>query len=299
MNLDIGEVVSRAWQISWKHKSLWLFGILLGLIIFAIFPLAFAPTLLPIISQDSETMLTPVLLIIWIGIILLFFLASFPLTAITHASVTLGALHADQEKEKFAVGELTKKSLPFVGRVLGVMLLFAAGMMLINLIIQAISFFFTIVTLGFGSLCLTPLFVLMYPAFMIASAGMEQAISAVIVDNMKVMDAAKKGWDLVRANPAPIFVLALVIYLGVGIVTGIIMLPMFVSLFALPFGFMEQNANWTILSIALGSGVVFIPMFLVFNGWALVFMKSVWVLTYLRLTRGSTSQPVLLEAAPS
>lgn len=299
MNFDIGEVLSQSWQISWKHKSLWLLGIFLGLIIFAIFPLAFAPAFLSILSQDSRTTFTPIFLGTWIVLVLLFFLATFPLTAITHTSVTLGALQADQEKEKFAVGELTKKSLPFVGRVLGVMLLFAAGIMLINLFIQAISFLITIVTLGFGSLCLTPLFLLMYPAFMIASAGMEQAISAVIVDNMKVMDAAKQGWNLIREYPAPIFVLALVIYVGVGIVTGIVMLPMFVSLFALPFGFIEQKANWTILSIALGSGAVFIPIFVVFNGWALTFMKSVWLLTYLSLTRGSTSQPVPLEAAPS
>ena len=28
--MDIGEVLSRAWQIIWKHKVLWIFGILAG-----------------------------------------------------------------------------------------------------------------------------------------------------------------------------------------------------------------------------------------------------------------------------
>ncbi len=28
MNFNFGEVLSRAWQIIWKHKVLWIFGIL-------------------------------------------------------------------------------------------------------------------------------------------------------------------------------------------------------------------------------------------------------------------------------
>ena len=28
--MDIGSVLSRAWQIIWKHKVLWIFGILAG-----------------------------------------------------------------------------------------------------------------------------------------------------------------------------------------------------------------------------------------------------------------------------
>lgn len=299
MNFDIGEVFSRAWEVAWKHKSLWVFGIFLGLFVIAIFPLTFAPILIPILSQDSGTVFTPVLLIAWIGIFLLFFLATFPLSAITQASVTLGALQAIQGKEKLSISELIKKSLPFWVRVLGVMLLFTAGIMLINLMIQAVSFLLTIVTLGLGALCLTPLFLLRYPAIMVVSAWMEQAINGIIVDDMKVIDAAKQGWNLIRDNLAPIGVLALVIYFGIGIVTSVIAIPMAVSLFILPFGFIEQKINWTIISIALVSGVAFGSLFTVFNGWALAFMKSVWVLTYLRLTRDSKSQPMLLEAAPS
>src|SRR5258705_13309597 len=30
MNFNFGEVLSRAWQIVWKHKVLWIFGIFAG-----------------------------------------------------------------------------------------------------------------------------------------------------------------------------------------------------------------------------------------------------------------------------
>jgi len=30
MNFNFGEVLTRAWQIIWKHKVLWIFGFLAG-----------------------------------------------------------------------------------------------------------------------------------------------------------------------------------------------------------------------------------------------------------------------------
>jgi hypothetical protein len=296
MNLDLGDVLSRAWEITWKHKSLWVFGIFLGLIVFAIFPFAFSPVLLPVLSEEWRTTLAPVVVLAWLGIFLLFFLAMFPVSAIMQASVTLGAFHANQGEEYSHPGELIKKSLPFFGRVLGMMFLFTAGVLLINFIIQAVSFLLTIVTFGLGALCLTPLFLLMYPAIILASVWVEQAINGIVVDDMKVMDAAKQGWELIRNNLASIGVLGLVVYFGIGILTSIMMIPMMVSLFVLPLGFLEQKINWTFISIALLSGAAFVPLFVVFNGWSLAFMKSVWVLLYLRLTRGSAQQTVLLEA---
>ena len=30
MNFNFGEILTRAWQITWKYKVLWIFGILAG-----------------------------------------------------------------------------------------------------------------------------------------------------------------------------------------------------------------------------------------------------------------------------
>ena len=81
-----------------------------------------------------------------------------------------------------------------------------------------------------------------------------------------------------------------------GIFLGLFILAILPLAFVLPFGFIEQKANWTIISIALLGTAVFVSIFVVFNGWALGFMKSVWVLTYLRLTGDAKSRPALLEA---
>jgi hypothetical protein len=297
MTFDPGEVLSRAWQITWKHKVLWIIGILFGLFISAIFPLMFSPFLLPMVMQDSKTDLMPGLIIGgYIITLLLFMLALYPMIVLTQTAVTLGILNVDQGNKDFSASELIKRSLPFFWRVLGLMLLFAVGMNLTVLIIQMIMFLLTIVTLGLAAICMTPLMFLTYPALYIAIVWMEQAMNGIIVDNMTVMDAARQGWDLVRNNLPSIALMALVIYLGIGFVTGILMIPIMIPLFIVPFGFMENKLNWIILSISILCTVTFIPLFAFISSWSMIFTKSTWVLTYLRLTGSSKVQPLLQGA---
>ena len=296
MNFDVGEVLSQAWQITWKHRVLWIIGILFGFFMSTMFLLMFFPFLLPLLIQNSRMDLMPVFIVGFIIAFLLFFLVLYPISVFAQTSATLGILDANQDTEHFSASELIKKSLPFFWRVLGLMLLFAVGMNLIFFITQAIMFLLTIVTLGIAAICMTPIMFLMYPAFYIAIVWMEQAMNGIIIDNMTVTDAAKQGWNLIRNNFMSIALMALVVYFGIGLVTGILIVPIMIPLFVVPFSFMENEPNWTILSISMLCIAVFMPLFAFISGWSLIFTKSAWVLTYLRLTRGLAAQPVLLEA---
>lgn len=299
MNFDVGEVLSRAWQITWKHRVLWIIGILFGFFMSTMFLLMFFPFLLPLLIQNSRMDLMPVFIVGFIIAFLLFFLVLYPISVFAQTSATLGILDANQDTEHFSASELIKKSLPFFWRVLGLMLLFAVGMNLIFFITQAIMFLLTIVTLGIAAICMTPIMFLMYPAFYIAIVWMEQAINGIIIDNMTVTDAAKQGWNLIRNNFMSIALMALVVYFGIGLVTGILIVPIMIPLFVVPFSFIENEPNWTILSISMLCIAVFMPLFAFISGWSLIFTKSAWVLTYLRLTRGLAAQPILFEATSS
>jgi len=297
VQFDFSEVLTRAWQITWKHKALWIIGILFGFFISTMFPLMFSPLLLPILMQNSKTDLMPGLIIGgYIIAFLLFMLALYPISVLTQTAATLGILDVNQDNADFSASELIKRSLPFFWRVLGLMLLFAVGMNLTILMIQTIMFLLTIVTLGLAAICMTPLMFLMYPALYVAIVWMEQAMNGIIIDNMTVMEAARQGWNLVRNNLPSMALMALVIYLGIGFVTGIVIVPMMIPFFILPFGFMENESNWTILSISMLCTVAFIPLFAFISGWSMIFTKSAWVLTYLHLTRSSKVQPLLQEA---
>ena len=297
MNFDFGEVLKRAWQITWKNKVLWIIGILFGFFASLMFPVMFLPFLFPLLVQDSRMDLVLPALAVVIVIFPLFMLVLYPVSVLAQTSLTLGVLNAEQNDERFSARELIKRSLPFFWRVLGMMLLFAAGMTLIMLIIQAVILLFTIVTLGFGAFCIMPLSFLIYPAMYVAIVWMEQSMNGIIIDNMTIMNAARHGWNLVRSNLLSVAVLALIVYFGIGIVTSVVIVPLMIPVFIAPVGFIEQEVNWIIVSISIVGAVAFIPLFAILSGWSMIFTKSTWVLTYLRLTRHLKLQPLPEEAA--
>lgn len=297
MNFDFGEVLKRAWQITWKNKVLWIIGISFGFFASLMFPVMFLPFLFPLLVQDSGMDLVLPALAVFIVIFSLFMLVLYPVSVLAQTSLTLGVLNAEQNDERFSARELLKRSLPFFWRVLGVMVLFAIGMTLIIFIIQAVILLFTMVTLGFGAICIAPLSLLMYPALYAAIVWMEQAMNGIIVDNMTLLDGVRQGWNLVRNNFLPVALLAVIVYFGIGIVTSVVIVPLMILIFIAPFGFIEQEVNWIIVSISIVGAVAFIPLFAILSGWSMIFTKSTWVLTYLRLTRHLKLQPLPEEAA--
>jgi hypothetical protein len=54
MNFDFGKVLSRSWQIIWKHKVLWIFGILANGIITAYIQSAWTLTFMQL-SKPQES----------------------------------------------------------------------------------------------------------------------------------------------------------------------------------------------------------------------------------------------------
>lgn len=290
MNLDLGEVLTRSWHISWNNKSLWWFGIIGSLLVLFLLALLFIPFSIPFLFQDRVSDLFPISLIGFFVIFPLFFLVTFFLGGITQASVTLGILRAEREEEKWSIVELIRNSLPFVWKVLGVLFLFAAGIMLVNLAVQAFIFMISIITLGLGALCATPLTILLYPAVLIAYAWQEQAINGVVSDSMTTMEGIRQGWQIIRNNFLAVGLIVVVVYFGVGIATSFILVPMMMPFIILPLFFIEGDPNWILVSgTLLLLGAVIFPLFAIVSGWSITFTKAAMVTTYLRLTRPSNT----------
>jgi len=92
MNFDIGEVLSRAWQITWKQRVLWIIGILMGFFVSIMFPLMFSPILFPVLMQNSKMDMRPLLGVgVMVGLIiavLLFILVLYPVSVLAQTSIT-------------------------------------------------------------------------------------------------------------------------------------------------------------------------------------------------------------------
>lgn len=296
MNFDLGDVLSRAWQISWKHKALWVIGIVYGFLVSIMFAMMFFPALFPLFLQSSRTDLMVIFIIVSVTAFLLFTLALYPISSVAQTALTLGTLDVEHKAERLVVTALVKRSFPYFWRVLGLMLLYSIGVTVVMLVLQAAFVVLSIVTLGVGAMCLGPLSMLIYPAMYAAVIWMEMAMNGIIVDDLPLMEAAGKGWQVLRNNLLPIVLTALIVYFGIGILTGAVLLPVMAPLFLAPIGFSDSDAGWVILVISIVSTLIFIPLFTILSGWAMIFTKSTWVLTYLRLTRQPEAQPLPQQA---
>lgn len=296
MNFDLGDVLNRTWQITWKHKVLWVYGFLQTIVSFLLIPLALIPVFAPLISggsgQFERFVREPWFFLIFIAIFFVFMLALYPVSVLVNGALSVGVLRAERGEEKLSFMELIRESLPFFWRILGIMLLYSVGMMLVTFAFSAVQTALSVMTLGIASICLAPLSFLIYPLIFVGYIWMEQSMAAAVVDHMNVMDAAKQGWQIFRDNLAGVSVIGLVLYFGVTILGMIAILPMIVPFFALPFAFSVEEFNRTILIVTGVCATIYLPLFAVFQGAMIALMKSGWMLTYLRLTRSRKLQPL-------
>lgn len=297
MNFDFGEVLSRAWEIAWRHKVLWIFGFIQTMAGFLLLPLAVIPVAAPLLSDPSGGILNePWFFPLFIAGFLIFMLLLYPLNVLLNGALSVGVLHAERGEEAPSFAGLVRESLPFFWRLLALMLLFTGGMLLVMFIFFTLQGFLSILTLGLAAMCTAPLSLLTYPLFFVWYVWMEQSMAATIADNMNAMDAAKQGWEIFRNNMSAIVVIGLVLYFGMSLIGGVAMTPLILPFFAVPFAVgLEEFRNGIFLFAGL-CAVVYVPLFAVFQGALMALMKSGWILTYLRLTGSPKLQTLLVEA---
>jgi hypothetical protein len=306
MNFNFGEVLARAWQITWRYKSLWLAGIVISLISFLTVPINMTlnPSFGSFADPSEVSRQLPAILLVN-GLIILLSILSIPVYAIGMSVPSLGTLQVEKGNEKVGFGELVRASFPYFWRVLGIFLLVSAGVFIVAMVFTACIAFVGILTFGVGAiLCAIPGLLISIPLWILVYAVMEQGIAAVLVDDLGFSGALQRAWELVRKNFGAMVLMSLIIYLGSMIVGMIVSIPMLIP----AFGFMTdmlrtgvasepdpelmqaylRNMMWWMLA--------FSPLYAVLQGILLSFMQSAWTLTYLRLTRSPKLQPLPAEA---
>jgi len=209
---------------------------------------------------------------------------------------SFGTFQFDQGNENVHFSQLIRGVLPYFGRVLGIVLVVWVGMFLAAFLLIAFVFSVSVLTLGIGLLCVFPLAILLILMVILGYALMEQAVSAVLVDNLGVSSALRRAWDLIKKNPGVMTTLSLISYLvaivAILIISTVMMFPVFGSISNAGSGSNVPSFEGLSGTIILWM-LVFLFFYAVFQGILLTFLQSVWTLIYLRLTRSITpSQPL-------
>lgn len=305
MNFNFGEVLARAWQITWKHKSLWLAGALVALVGFvaAAIGMAVNPQYASMNDPAEVSRQLPLILLSSAASIFISIL-SIPLTVLAMTIPSLGTVQLERGGERARFGELLKGSLPYFWRILGIFMVVMIGTFIVTIVLVGCITLLSVLTFGVGALCFIPVMILLIPVWIVVYALMEQGMSAIVVDNLGFSAALQRAWDLVKTNALVMVLISLIIYLGSAIVSMIISIPIMIPIFGFmmeiiraggqtqPDPQMIQDFNRNLM----GWMLAFSPLYAIFQGIVYAFMQSVWTLTYMRLTRPQGNPPVIIEA---
>lgn len=300
MNFDIGEVITRGWQITWKHKVLWFYGALplFFAVIYLPLLLVFVPLSIP--GSDMARQLVDLVEQPAFGVV--FFMTAMISTTLSltaqlfgNAAMTLGAVRAEDGLEKQGFRELFRSSLPFVGRILGVVTLVFFVMVAIMLVFMIFFMVVGVITMGIGSVFLQ---LALYPIMLAVWAVMELAQAAVVADGMGVRDALARGWELFREHIWKFVLIGMVVYFITSAVTSIAAVPMIFPIWFAMFSsiFLDSPPDPRLMLASVLGVLAFFPVYAILSGASLAYMRSTFVVAYLRLTRHSEARPAVLVA---
>jgi hypothetical protein len=305
MNFDFGNVLTRAWQIIWKHKVLWIFGILASCSRGGngggnsggnsggggngSNPDQFGYQFEQAGRWLENNVWIIVALVCFIVLLSLVFMA---LGFIGRIALIKGTYQAEKGAESLAFGELFSESLPYFWRVFGLSFLIGLAVMVIIVPFVLVG----AMTAGVGFLCLLPLICLLIPVALVVSVVVEQADAAIVLEDLGMFDGFKRGWEVAKQNAGPVVIMALILLVGGAIVGGILALPFIIAVVPIFVGAMAGKANAAIW-VGVACVVAYLPVIIVLNGILTAYIQSAWTLTFMRLTSTpKKDEPIVVEA---
>jgi hypothetical protein len=212
----------------------------------------------------------------------------------SRSSLTLGIYGAEAGLQLVSVVHLLRNGLRYFWRILGISFVISVGMMVVIIAFFAVLAALSVVTMGFAMLCIQPLFILMIPLFLLVMALMEQSESAIVADELTVMDALRRAYELIKSNIWKYVLITLIVYFGMNILISIVTFPLMIPMFFFMMRTMEAGMDFnSMIRMQAVVGIVILPLMALVQGFSLTYMKSAMMLTYLRLTRPELSSPVL------
>ena len=319
MNFNFGEVLTRAWQIVWRHKILWIFGILAGCGRgnfrfnsssgggseggFGQLP----PEVMRFLQFIQENL--TIFIVAGCIILLLMWALMIFLGTIGRIGLIRGTLRAEAGAETLIFGQLFSESTPYFWRMFGLSLIVAIPVLIVLAVLVAGLVAFAASASGgsdpgtIGLLGMIPLmigcFCLLVPVLWVVGMIVRQAENAIVLEDMRVLPSLSRGWDVFRANLGPVILMSIILVVIAGVIGFVLAIPLFIIVFPSIIAFaVGEGQNWTPL-VLMGVGLcIYLPILLVLNGIMTAYIESAWTLTYMRLTAQPSldSTPLELEA---
>ena len=287
--MDYGNILSRAWQITWKHKVLWIFGIFVALSSGGgsfnsgggggngssgsggNFPQTDMPLQL---REFLNSPAFPILIIAFVCLALIIVLVIF-LMGVVSTGALIGGIDLAETTgtvtfaQAWALG--TSNFLKILGLKIGV---------------GIIGF----VAIFIGIIC-CPLLCLVIPGSVALQVIAEFASFAIVLDKEGVIDSLQKGFNVLKTNFTSALVLGLILF-GIGIAYGLIVaIPIVIAFIPAIIAVMGSTSEPNIMLI--GTTVLMflclIPVLIVVGGVYTTWQTATWQLAYRQFTAGTST----------
>ncbi len=314
--MDIGAVLSRAWNITWKYKVLWLLGILAGCSAsgrgnfgqttssFRGFNFGPAGKLQGPPGEGMQRFIDRLSGGAWIpivlGVILLVVFISLVLLVlgVLGQGGLIAAFGRADDGHNITLSEAFQLGGEHFWRLLGIRITVWVAGLIIGIVVAVALVLFGIVTLGIGLLCLLPLLCLLIPLSIAVDSYIVLTMVAAVEERVGAFEAFGKAWSLAQKQLGSVLVMALILVVGGGILSAILFLPFAVVVVPALVGSLTGSDTGLVSGLAV-SGLCLLaalPVILVLSGVLTTYITGVWTLTYRRLT-GKPGAGALASAA--
>ena len=299
--MNQGEVLSRTWKLLWKHKVLYLLGLVSALVSSGI---GIVNVIAMLNSMDkaeewTNTLLntirnTPLTTWVLLGLgLLVFWAVVLYLTQAFKAAQLRGVWQVDTaEPQQLSFGQLWQEGQPYVLRMILLSLVFG-GISLIGVLTIFIPFIYGMFSETYWLLCLTlPLMVVLLAATILLQVFTQLGGAAIVAENLGVVAAIRRAWDVAIHHKAAVALLMLFLYLINYGISMLIQAP--TSLFTgLINGGIEMD--YDIFPMLQGLMIIMMLITVLYIGLWLSFYNTAWLLAYNQLTRPVDPAPVDAE----
>jgi hypothetical protein len=302
--MDFGGILKRAWEITWKHKGLWVLGILAGCASGgsgggggrggSSMNYSFNGNEFPGLQRTFETVPEGTWIAIAFGILclILFLALLFWVLGALGQSGLIAGFKAAEDGEDVTLSSAFQSGTKFFWKLLIIQVI--VGVLSIVLIgaLLLLGVGGTVLTLGIGLICLIPLICLLIPVGILIGVYTTFTKVALVVEDLDIFGAFSRAWEVIRANVGDFIVMTLILIIGGGVVSFIIALPFI--LVALPFILGAVAGTDAGMQVGVVTGLVcivgYLPVLIVVNGILQTFLYGSWTLTYMQLSEKTEAE---------
>ena len=322
--MDFGEILSKAWKIIWKHKILWLFGVLAGCGMGsaggggssggnAVYsggesgswngPPFMSPSAQRAFEDFAQWLadipvgvwvslgITIVLALILIGLVMsvvMLFAGSFGTAGVIKGTVI--ADEAASDTKPISLKQVFTGIKPYFWKVL----LLNLGLRVAGFIVGFLLFIPIILLVVFT--CGLGVFLLIAIGIFI-DLMVNFSTIAIIHEDKDIFEAISRAWQVITRDLGKVLVMFLILGLGQIVIGLVIALPLILVPMPLVLGLLALGGG------AVGVGVIvsiilfllIIPIMIFLGGVLKAYVLASWTLTYRRLTENADLTPTVLN----